>query len=492
MAESMDLGRLLAFFETSPAVRLLRAQHAPYIVDFLHRQFKRTDSIAIPHDDLLAALTAFQEELHSSSSDVLRDTPEVYLADWCSDERRWLHRFLEAGRAEPVYQLTSDTESVLEFLGRALEQGPGFVGTGSRLGLVIDTLESLVVGSSDEPAVHLEHLQREKTRIEQQIARIQSEESVESYEPARVREHFATAVTLLNQLQADFRAVEESFKEITHEVQQRQIHGRESRGGILGDALDAEDTLMRQDQGVSFGEFLRLIHSPSQQDRLRGIVRQLGQIPELAEQAEGLKSVRRMVPLLLTEAEKVTQTTRRLSTTLRRLLDVRVHRERQRVAELLGDIRGFAVALADCPPGDGVGLHVDNSIEILSPFARTFWSEPARFEPVDLTEHVVDDAQRLELFGQLAGMHRIDWGTMRSQIQSLLAGDGHVTLRRLLDEYPPGSGVVEVLGYLQIASEDGHLIDRDGQEEIVLTEDNGAQRPLAVTVPLVTFLSRDS
>lgn len=492
MAESMDLERLLAFFDTSPAVRLLRAQHAPYIVNFLHRQFKQPGSIAVPHDDLVATLASFQEEIHAAHTDALRDAPEVYLADWCSDERRWLHRFLEAGRAEPVYQLTPHAEMVLELLDRLLGQDPGFAGTHSRLRLVIDTLESLVVGSSNEPGVHLEHLRSEKARIEEQIASIESEGSAPSYEPARIREYFLTAVTLLTQLQADFRAVEENFKKMTHEVQQRQIRSSDPRGEILGDALDAEDALMRQDQGVSFQEFLRLIHSPPQQDRLRDIVRQLEQIPELTGHTEGLERVRRMVPHLLAEAEKVTQTTRRLSTTLRRLLDGRLHRERQRVAELLRDIRGFAVAVAECPPRDSVGLEVDSAIGILSPFARTFWSEPPRFEPVDLSEHVVNDAERLELFGQLARLHRIDWSLMRSQIRRALAGGRHVTLRRLLEEYPPGSGVVEVLGYVQIASEDGHLIDGDAREEIVLTAGNGAQRPLAITVPLVTFVSRSS
>ena len=48
---------------------------------------------------------------------------------------------------------------------------------------------------------------------------------------------------MLKQLLGDFRAVEEKFKEITQQVQRRQNEGRDTRGGILEFALDAEDVL---------------------------------------------------------------------------------------------------------------------------------------------------------------------------------------------------------------------------------------------------------
>ena len=85
---------------------------------------------------------------------------------------------------------------------------------------------------------------------------------------------------------------------------------------------------------------------------------------ELAEQFEGIEAVRRMVPLLLLEADKVTQTTRRLTSTLRRLLDVKAQRERRRVAELLREIQGLAAALAANPPEETIALEVDARIEI--------------------------------------------------------------------------------------------------------------------------------
>jgi hypothetical protein len=484
----MDYLRLRSFVDAAPAMRLLQARNVAYVVSFLYRRFKKARTISIPHSELLPAVAAFREELQEHDPDALRDKPESYLTDWC--EKRWLRRVLEAGRNEPVYQLTPHSEEVIEFLDRALHRDTGFVGTESRLRTIITLLDELVVGASSDPAVHLERLRRDKAAIEEQIARIEQDGIVLPYGPTRIREQFATAVDLLKQLQGDFRAVEDKFREITQRVQQRQVHGVDSRGGILADALDSEDALKQEDQGVSFFEFLRFIQSPEQQERLHAIIQTLLRIRELAEQTDGLETVRRMVTVLLAEAEKVVQTTRRLSSTLRRLLDSRVQHERRRLAELLQHIRGLAVAMNDDPPRAEVSLEVDARLDIVAPLSRTDWSPPAQFEEIDLSEHVPDDDSKLEAFRHYASLRPIDWLGIRRRIDDALAQQESVTLGQLVMANHPTAGVLDVVGYLETASEQGHLIDRTATEEIVLSsrDVNEVTRRLLVKAPLVTFL----
>ncbi len=57
-----------------------------------------------------------------------------------------------------MYQLTPHTESVIEFLQRAMQQDLTFVGTESRLRVVMQALEQLLVGASDNPELRLQHL----------------------------------------------------------------------------------------------------------------------------------------------------------------------------------------------------------------------------------------------------------------------------------------------------------------------------------------------
>ncbi|MBI1313975.1 DUF3375 family protein [bacterium] len=485
----MNPASLNVYCDTSPAIRLLRSPNAPFVVAFLNRQFKETESISIPESELQAALVAFQEEVHETWPDRLNSPASTYLADW--RESRLLRRAWQDGTKEPVYQLTPAAEQVIEFLDRHHEEQLEFVGTECRLRLVIETLERLVIGASADPRVHLDHLRAERDRIAQEIEQIENDGVVTPYRPTRIREQFATAVALLKQLQHDFRAVEEQFREITRLVQQRQIQGLDSRGGILGQALDAEDALRNDDQGVSFYEFFSFIQSPTQQERLRAIIQQIVRIPELAAQTEGVETVRRMKAVLLAEAGRVTQTERRLSATLRRLLDVRAQRERQRVAELLREIRGLAAGMASDPPVNEVSLSVDAGIAFSLPLSRTLWSEPPELEHVDLTQQTGDSDETWQAFADFARMQHLDLSTFRSTIHTATLGRGRLRLSELLDQYPPESGVLDVVGYLQVAAEDGHLIDATASEEVVVPSNNGHLR-LAVTVPLVTFVANIS
>lgn len=486
----MRLDQLLTYFDTSPAVRLLRAQNAPFVLDFLHQQFKAPGRIAMPASDLAAALADYCQKLHETRPGDLLDKAEQYLAAWCSGDTRWLQRFMERGRNEPIFQLTPHTEDVFVFLDRALQKDTGFVGTESRLRLIIGTLADLVAGASHDPDVRLAHLRDEGRRIEAEIARVERDGVTTRYEPAAVRERFGMAVALLKELLADFRAVEDRFKEITRQVQERQVDGTDSRGSILEYALDAEDVLKQDDQGVSFHEFYRFIASPERQDKLQDVIAELGRIDELAQQREGLTTVRRMVPSLLADAEKVMRTNQRLSATLRRLLDTRTASDRQRLARVIAEIRSLAARLADRAPVGDVGVVVDEGVEIAAPFSRTFWSPSATFEgsPVAPADQPVDDARRLDAFRQLALLHRLDWRAMRHRIEQVSFRDGSATLRQVVEVFPPTAGVVELLGYLQIARDDGHVVSREHAEEIVLRPEAASGHARRVTVPLIVFL----
>ncbi len=192
---------------------------------------------------------------------------------------------------------------------------------------------------------------------------------------------FQTAVELLKALQSDFRAVEERFQDIARDVQQLQAQGNDSRGGILGYALDAEDMLKTQDEGISFYAFVAFLFSPSQQAQLLKNISEIHQLVALADQHEGLSRVRRMVPALLAEAEKVMRTTARLSATLRRLLDARAAAHRVRLAHVLREIRQAALKLAGDPEKTKhIQLNIETDADIVSSPDPNFLDTVAEFQ----------------------------------------------------------------------------------------------------------------
>ena len=102
----------------------------------------------------------------------------------------------------------------------------------------------------------------------------------------------------------------------------------------------------------------------------------------------------------------------------------------------------------------------------------------------------MDDDRRLEAFRMLAQMQRLDWRQMRNHIRELVCQRGEATLAHLLEVYPP-LGAIEVLGYLQIANDDGHQIEHEAVEQIVLSPSQVGQPPVTLTVPRVTFRVRE-
>ena len=485
---SMRRDSIRTFFEASPTVRLLRSDNAPCVIDFLQRVFKTGERISIGLSDLRSRLASFQEEIHETDPALLKGPADRYLAQWA--DAGWLQRFLEAASVEPQFQLTRYAEEAIQFVDSAVARGRNIVGTESRLRLVIDTLEDIVRGASADPDRRLEYLQAQRAAIDAEIEAIQSGKSVQVYRPAQIRERFQTAVELLRALQSDFRAVEERFQNIAREVQQLQSSGHDSRGNILGHALDAEDLLKQQDEGISFFAFVSFLFSPTQQAQLRKNIEEIQRLAALSDENESMHRVRRMVPALLAEADKVMRTTARLSATLRRLLDAQATEHRVRLATVLRDIRQMAMRLRGNPALGNIQLQIQTEAAIQSPMARTFWVAPQTFDERALTEQVIDPEQAHAIASAFAKLHRLDLRKLRRFIRETTLNGEELRLTELLALYPVTGGVVELLGYLQIAHDDSHTIDRATIDRIVIDNVRGHSSPLTLSIPRITFLPK--
>ena len=487
---SMRRESLRAFFDASPTAKLLRSDYAPIVIDFLFRHFKSGEAISLGQSDLRARLSLYQEELHETDPELLTGSPERYLTQWV--DAGWLSRFLEAASLEPQYQLTRYAEEAIRFVDSALTRsGQMLVGTESRLRMVIETLEDIVRGSSADPNRRLEYLRSQRAIIDAEIESIESGKSVQVYRPSQIRERFQTAVDLLKALQSDFRAVEERFQVIAREVQRLQSAGHDTRGGILGYALDSEDLLKQQDEGISFFAFVTFLFSPTQQAALRKNIEEVQQLAALADQQESIQRVRRMVPSLLAEADKVMKTTARLSGTLRRLLDAQAAAHRVRLANVLQDIKQSALKLRNNPPKD-IDLQVFTDAEIVSPMARTFWTPPTTFTQEAPSEFVMDLSQSTQLAEAFSKLHRLDFNKLRKAIREQTFSGEMITLGELIGKSSMSCGVVELLGWMQIAHDDGHRVEADCTESIVLKPSDRNHRSLRVVVPKITFVPKAS
>jgi len=497
---TMNLDSIISFLDSSPTARLLKADSAAYVIHFLRATFKgqKEDSAsAYAHDELLHRLKCFQDELRDEERGVLLGPADRYLREW--SDAGWLRRFLPADSSGAHYQLTRYSEDAIRFVDSSISRDTRLVGTESRLRLVIDTLVDLVRGACPDPERRLQDLKAERERIDAEIQSVQSGGRVETYHPAQIRERFHTAVDLLKTLQGDFRAVEDRFEAIGRQVQREAMTVDRRRGEILSTALDAEDLIKQQDEGVSFNAFVNFLFAPQAQAKLRETIVEVTRLDAIADERAAVDHIRAMVPSLLAEADNVLRQTSRLSQTLRRLLDEQAAGHRQRTAEVLREIRMLAVQLKhqvedtqqtvgdDAAPA--VGIEVETNIGLLSPFARPFWTPEQSFDSVPEPQVIDLEAAQREA-RKLAHLQRLEWDQMRDAIANETKDRPSIRLSDLIKLRPLKLGIIELVGWIQIAHEDGHAIDRDANEELLVTTkhpNTGEWASHLVRIPVVTF-----
>ncbi|MBI1313345.1 DUF3375 family protein [bacterium] len=480
----MQLDQITTLFDASPVMRLLRADSAPVVIDFLNGAFKQSGTLSIGHEDLKQGLLIYLEQLHETDPECMTGPVDRYLVQW--SDNAWLNRHLTSSSSEPQYQLTRHAEDAIQFVDLLISRRTGLVGTESRLRLIIDTLTDLVHGASSDPDKRLAWFEEQKDLIQRQIDALHFGQPVDVYKPSQVREKFQLAVGLLKTLQSDFRAVEERFQGIAMRVQQEQQAALETRGEILGRAMDSEDLLKTEDEGISFYAFIAFLFSPDGQQTLRQTIDEVTRLEAIQEDRESIARLRTMVRSLLQEADKVLTTNGRLSTSLKKLLNVDSAEDRRQTAEVLRDIRQFAVSLRNQTVTDELcQVTVQTPSGVASPFSRTFWTTPQTFQnqPED---HIIDLERTALQQSTLASLEFLDLECLRRQVNSLTQSSGNVTLEQLIDAFPPESGIMELVGYFQIAFEDGHSINRDMHSEITVIDGVSGDRT-RVRVPLVVF-----
>lgn len=449
-----------------PAARLLRADQAAFALSFLHTVFKESGQTAVPEELLQTRLERWLTERRAVESFAWEKTAREYLDDWCSEERAWVRKVHSAG-LEPAFELTSATEKALVWLDSL--RGQAFVGTESRLEGIFRELDELLRQTSDDAEARMEHLRAERAKIDDEIARLLAGGKPRTYESWQVNERYARVLEDARTLVSDFRQVEENFRRLAQEVVERQSAAGSTKGEIVGRVLDSHDSVRESGQGRSFYGFVRLLLDPVRREQFEAQVDQALRIPVLAPELRDDPLLRRLLPRLRSEQEKVGASTQRLTANLRRALETARLAERRRVRELVGEIQTLALKLKECPPPRADFFEVSEMPEIWPGMSRPLWDEGAA---ISLDAGLVAAPATLDLsdFAQLANLPLLALETLRENVEQCLEGRDFVLLTEVLERFPVTQGVLEVLGYLIVASHPPHYCAPGQHDDLELGE----------------------
>ncbi|MCE5201446.1 MAG: DUF3375 domain-containing protein [Synergistaceae bacterium] len=465
----------------NPAWRLLLADMAPLIISFLNRVFVEPNIRTISEQDLIDKLEDdlyFLRDMYGEG--VFRRSPSEYLKEWSEPEKGWLRCFYPVNSDEPHFDMTPASEKVIAWV-HSLTQNT-FVGTESRLKTIFDLLHQMVEGTEVDPEVRIAELKKRRDEIDAEIMKIENGEIL-LLDDTAIKDRFQQFSAMARELLSDFREVEYNFRMLDRSVRERIALWSSSKGELLDEIFGEHDAITESDQGRSFRAFTEFLLSQSRQQELNDLLGKVMQMPSVLSTKPDEK-LGRISDSWLNASYHTMSTMRLLSSQLRHFLDSKVWLENRRIVDILKNIEAHSLKIRDDQPignfmelnGTGVDIKLIMERPLFTPSTKN------RINSEEVL-HGEDDADASSLFEQFY----IDKNQLKGRIEKALRRSSQITLKELLDVYPPHGGLAEVVAYMSIASErDSSIFDESETEEIIWLNETGSHT--RAKFPRIIFL----
>lgn len=477
-ADDVEFEEVESLRRNSSAWKLLRADHAPLILSFLHRVFVADNVRSISSAELESRL---DDDLYALNQrlgeDAFPRSAKAYLADWSASEAGWLRKYYPAGSDEAHFDATPAVEKAIAWVESL--RARSFVGTESRLNTVFELLRQMVYGAETDPDVRLDELRRRRQEIDLEIAQVQQGDIPvldDTAQKDRYQQFAATARELL----ADFREVEANFRTLDRELRARIAAWDGAKGALLDEILGSRASIAESDQGRSFQSFYDFLLSHDKQAELSEL---LDKVQSLAAIADVDPRMRHIHYDWLDAAERTQATVRLLSEQLRRFLDDRVWLENRRVMHLLHSIEATALTLREIPSPD-VWAEIDAlSPTVALPMERPLYTPVAKVTlDSERIETATEDLDASLLFEQVY----VDPERLSDGVRRALRGRGQIGLGELLEQVPLEQGLAELVAYFSLSDPTFDVIFNERVRDQVRWRDPDGVERLA-SIPRVTF-----
>lgn len=459
----------------NPAWRLLASPQAPFVATFFYKEFIAQNRRQIAEQELISRLESYIDYLSQGRSDTLFPrTGREYLDAWANDEHGWLRKFYPQGQDEPHFDITSLAQKAIEWLLSLRQQA--FIGTESRLITVFELLHQIVERSETDPELRLAELERRKAETEQEIIRVQNGQ-VELLDETQIKERFWQAMTTAREILADFRAVEQNFRELDRGMRERIATWDRGKGELLESIFEEHDGIAQSEQGKSFSAFWKFLMSSSYQDDFQDTLGKVLQLRPVQEMGIS-RNINHIHHDWVNASAHVQETIAALSQQLRRYVDENFLEEERRINQIVREIEGKAVSVRNNQP-KAWEMEIDGvKPEILLPLDRPLFSPPQRPEIKDDTVDLGDEAISAEaLFSQVY----VDKEKLTDRIGYMLQTQDRITLAQIIEYYPLELGLSELITYLVIAGENPQAaFHPEDLEEVFWEDDTGKKRVASI------------
>lgn len=324
--------RLVALRRNHPGWLLLASTNGPLTLASL-KALMESNPGGVPFEDAIEHLGAFFAEY---SNDSQFDFGDDYALAARKELRRWMKRGLVVER-DGQLMATDALQRAFLFLD-SLEDQP-MTSTASRLATVQRAIEDLASqlspsqeGREQALEARIASLQKELDDVKAGRFQVKTGRAAEE----GIREIYQLATSL----RADFRRVEDSYRDADRELRQRILGEKQDRGAIVDELLDGHDSLVKTVEGQVFESFHQQLVRSAELNQMKGRLRAIldNENTDKALERRQKAELRLLVSRLVQESERVIQARARSERDVRGFLKSGMADEQIRVGAILQDL----------------------------------------------------------------------------------------------------------------------------------------------------------
>ena len=317
----------------NPAWVLLASRRAPLVIACLQALFEdASDGVLI--DDALHALAAM---LAPHANDEQYQIDPTRLPQLAGRElRQWIRRSLVIERGGRIYG-TDALQAAIAFV-EGLDNRI-MTSTASRLSVVQREIERLESGLNPDAGERIASLERRVAELQQELLAAQ-QGHVPTLDTSEAIERIREIYALANGLRADFRRVEDSWRQADKALRHDIINEQQHRGAIVDQLLDGHEALLDTAEGRVFESFQSQLRESIDLDLMRARLRDIlaHEASEKALSPQQQNDLRFLVGRLVNESEVVFQARARSERDVKGFLKTGLAAEHHRIGQLLGEI----------------------------------------------------------------------------------------------------------------------------------------------------------
>ena len=456
------VSKYISLRRNHPAWSLLASPKGPLILASLKSLIDSSPGGVVLEEAVERLATVFADYANDSEFDLGEDHPLAARREI----RQWIKRGLIVERDGKILA-TDAFQRALLFLDSLEDHS--MTSTASRLATVQRAIELLEVqlSRSQKDRERAIQTRMELLAIELQAVRTGVFDVLDGKQAEEgVREVYQLAMSL----QADFRRVEDSYRQADRQLRQRIISENQNRGQIVDELLNGHEQLVQTVEGQVFESFYaQLVKSSELHDmksRIRSILENGNSDKALSRKQKA--ELKQLVSRLVYESERVIQARSHSERDVRGFLKSGLANEQLRVGALLQEIFQAALEL------DWQSQKIRRTDSPLPPIAISMGNLPLveRLLPKQIENDSESQLELVETHADPAGMGDEFWNAYRAMNREevfrntleILKRDGQkLTIGQLAKAIPPTHDLETLSFWLAMARQAGVELGQGAQ-----------------------------